>query len=246
MVCHGGAGEKLQIRPGGTVALLRAPDRHRPLLGEIAETSGGADVVLLYSRSRAQLERDAGAAIAAVTGGRALGLLSQAQRENSVGHVARCMPRRNRPPRLVPGHPDRDRRHGSALRFRPTGDVGRRSNLPPKYAWDSSCDRGNQTPRMVTTQTTVAASRKRRLDRAGVSPSGRPVCPPQVHRAAATGFYDSSSSSSSCAALAGAWANGWPLTSVLRPLLLNIANTSRALPASSRSGSTHSASSSRE
>ena len=26
--------------------------------------------------------------------------------------------------------------------LRPAGDVGRRSNLPPKYAWDSSCDRG--------------------------------------------------------------------------------------------------------
>jgi hypothetical protein len=56
---------KLQIRPGRRVRLLHAPDRHRPLLGDVAESAGDADVVLLYSRMSDQLERDAPAAVAA-------------------------------------------------------------------------------------------------------------------------------------------------------------------------------------
>lgn len=60
---------KLRIAPGRTVRLMRAPDRHRPLLGEIDAATGPADVVLLYSRSRAQLERDAAAAIAGLREG---------------------------------------------------------------------------------------------------------------------------------------------------------------------------------
>ena len=58
-------GRKLLIRPGRSVRLLHAPDRHRPMLGVFTESSGAADVVLLYSRISDQLERDAATAIAA-------------------------------------------------------------------------------------------------------------------------------------------------------------------------------------
>ena len=125
--------QKLQIRPGRTVALLRAPDRHRPLLGAIAEAKAGADVVLLYSRSRAQLERDAGMAIAALNEGGVLWI---------------CYPKLSaRTPSDMSREACRDAMAGrgwsrvtqiaiddtwSALRFRPFEDVGRRSNLPPK------------------------------------------------------------------------------------------------------------------
>ena len=54
-------GRKLLIRPGRSVRLLHAPDRHRPMLGVFTESSGAADVVLLYSRISDQLERDAAA-----------------------------------------------------------------------------------------------------------------------------------------------------------------------------------------
>jgi hypothetical protein len=57
---------KLRIVEGGRVRLMRAPDRHRPMLGAIDESDDRADVVLLYSRSLEQLERDAPAATAAV------------------------------------------------------------------------------------------------------------------------------------------------------------------------------------
>jgi hypothetical protein len=57
---------KLRIVPGRSVRLLRAPDRHRGMLGDLDERTGAADVVLLYSRSRTQLDRDAPAAIASV------------------------------------------------------------------------------------------------------------------------------------------------------------------------------------
>jgi hypothetical protein len=60
---------KLRIVDGRRVRLMREPDRHRPMLGAIEESSEHADVVLLYSRSREQLERDAGDAIAAVDEG---------------------------------------------------------------------------------------------------------------------------------------------------------------------------------
>jgi hypothetical protein len=58
--------KKLRIVDGRSVRLIHAPDRHAPMLGEVEMTSGTADVVLLYSRNRAQLDRDAPAAIAAV------------------------------------------------------------------------------------------------------------------------------------------------------------------------------------
>ncbi len=60
--------DKLRIRPGATVHLIHAPDRLRPLIGDAVDASP-ADVVLLYSRSQAQLERDAAAAIGAVRDG---------------------------------------------------------------------------------------------------------------------------------------------------------------------------------
>ena len=60
--------DKLRVRPGAAVRLIHSPDRHRPLMGDIVEASP-ADVVLLYSRSQAQLERDAAAAIGAVRDG---------------------------------------------------------------------------------------------------------------------------------------------------------------------------------
>ena len=60
---------KLRIVDGRRVRLMHAPDRHAPLLGDVARTSGTADVVLLYSRMRAQLDRDAPAATAAVEDG---------------------------------------------------------------------------------------------------------------------------------------------------------------------------------
>jgi Protein of unknown function (DUF3052) len=60
---------KLRISEGRRVCLMRIPDRHVPLLGVIERVDGGADVVLLYSRSREQLDRDAPAAIAALTEG---------------------------------------------------------------------------------------------------------------------------------------------------------------------------------
>ena len=60
--------DKLRVRPGAAVRLIHAPDRHRPLMGDAVDGSP-ADVVLLYSRSQAQLERDAAAAIEAVRAG---------------------------------------------------------------------------------------------------------------------------------------------------------------------------------
>jgi hypothetical protein len=60
---------KLRIVGGVSVRLMRAPDRHRPLLGEVEESPGRADVVMLYSRSREQLDRDAPDAIGAVEAG---------------------------------------------------------------------------------------------------------------------------------------------------------------------------------
>ncbi|HET7379026.1 MAG TPA: hypothetical protein VFJ24_03195 [Gaiellales bacterium] len=60
--------DKLRIRPGAAVRLIHAPDRHRPLMGHVIDVSP-ADVVLVYSRSQAQLERDAATAIGAVRDG---------------------------------------------------------------------------------------------------------------------------------------------------------------------------------
>lgn len=60
---------KLRITEACSVRLMRIPDRHVPLLGPIDRTDDVADVVLLYSRSREQLDRDAAAAIAATAGG---------------------------------------------------------------------------------------------------------------------------------------------------------------------------------
>jgi hypothetical protein len=60
---------KLRIADGRSVHLMRAPDRHVPMLGAVELASGVAGVVLLYSRSREQLDRDAPAAIAAVEDG---------------------------------------------------------------------------------------------------------------------------------------------------------------------------------
>lgn len=60
--------QKLRIRPEATVRLIHAPDRHRPLMGDSVDADP-ADVVLLYSRSQAQLERDAASAIGAVRDG---------------------------------------------------------------------------------------------------------------------------------------------------------------------------------
>ena len=60
---------KLRIVEGGRVRLMRIPDRHVPLLGPIERVAAGADVVLLYSRSREQLARDAPAAVTAVRDG---------------------------------------------------------------------------------------------------------------------------------------------------------------------------------
>jgi hypothetical protein len=60
--------QKLRISPGTAVRLIHAPDRHRPLMGDLVD-GGRADVVLLYSRSQEQLERDAAAAIDAVRDG---------------------------------------------------------------------------------------------------------------------------------------------------------------------------------
>jgi hypothetical protein len=61
--------EKLRITEGRTVRLMRAPDRHLPMLGPFTPGEDTADVVLLYSRSREQLVRDAATAIAAVAAG---------------------------------------------------------------------------------------------------------------------------------------------------------------------------------
>ena len=61
--------KKLRIVDGRSVRLMRAPDRHVPLLGDVEQSSGTADVVLLYSRMSDQLDRDAPAAIAAVAEG---------------------------------------------------------------------------------------------------------------------------------------------------------------------------------
>ena len=58
--------KKLRIVDGRRVRLMRAPDRHIPLLGEAERSSGAADVVLLYSRNSEQLARDAPGAVAAV------------------------------------------------------------------------------------------------------------------------------------------------------------------------------------
>jgi hypothetical protein len=70
---YGGAvtdlAKKLRIVGGRRVRLMRAPDRHVPLLGAVDLADGTAQVVLLYSRSREQLDRDAAAAIAAVDDG---------------------------------------------------------------------------------------------------------------------------------------------------------------------------------
>jgi len=60
---------KLRIVDGRSVRLVHAPDRHVPLLGAVDRTSGAAEVVLLYSRNREQLERDAASAIDAVEDG---------------------------------------------------------------------------------------------------------------------------------------------------------------------------------
>lgn len=57
---------KLRIAEGRRVRLMRSPDRHAPRLGRFERVDGAAEVVLLYSRSREQLVRDAPAAIAAV------------------------------------------------------------------------------------------------------------------------------------------------------------------------------------
>jgi len=61
--------KKLRIVDGRRVRLIHAPDRHATMLGEVELSSGTAEVVLLYSRNRAQLDRDAPAAIAAVEDG---------------------------------------------------------------------------------------------------------------------------------------------------------------------------------
>ena len=60
--------DKLRVRPGAAVRLIHAPDRHQPLMGDVVDGSP-ADLVLLYSRSQAQLERDAAAAIETVRDG---------------------------------------------------------------------------------------------------------------------------------------------------------------------------------
>ena len=60
---------KLRIVEGARVCLLRIPDRHVPLLGPIERVDAGAGVVVLYSRTREQLDRDAPAAIRALTDG---------------------------------------------------------------------------------------------------------------------------------------------------------------------------------
>jgi hypothetical protein len=60
---------KLRITEGRTVTLMRAPDRHLPMLGPFTPAEGPADVVLLYSRSQEQLVRDAPTAIEAVAAG---------------------------------------------------------------------------------------------------------------------------------------------------------------------------------
>jgi hypothetical protein len=60
---------KLRIVDGRRLRLMHAPDRHVPLLGAVERAEGSADVVMLYSRTREQLERDAEAAIAAVEPG---------------------------------------------------------------------------------------------------------------------------------------------------------------------------------
>jgi hypothetical protein len=57
---------KLRIVGGRRVHLMRAPDRHLALLGPVDRTNGTADVVMLYSRNREQLDRDAAAATSAV------------------------------------------------------------------------------------------------------------------------------------------------------------------------------------
>ena len=61
--------KKLRIVDDRRVRLMHAPDRHLPLLGDAERTSGTADVALLYSRTRAQLDRDAATAIATVEEG---------------------------------------------------------------------------------------------------------------------------------------------------------------------------------
>ena len=61
--------KKLRIVDGRRVRLIHAPDRHALMLGEVELSSGTAEVVLLYSRNRAQLDRDVPAAIAAVQDG---------------------------------------------------------------------------------------------------------------------------------------------------------------------------------
>jgi hypothetical protein len=57
---------KLRIVDGRGVRLMHAPDRHVPMLGHVEQSSETAAVVLLYSRNREQLGRDAPAAIDAV------------------------------------------------------------------------------------------------------------------------------------------------------------------------------------
>ena len=64
--------QRMCLPPGTTVCPLRAPDRHRPLLLADADEARPAAFVVLYSRSRAQLERDAAGAIAATRDGATL------------------------------------------------------------------------------------------------------------------------------------------------------------------------------
>jgi hypothetical protein len=118
---------KLRILPGRSVRLMRAPDRHRPLLGPIDERPGAADVVLLYSRSRAQLERDAAAAIAALREGGVLWICYPKLSANTGSDLSReacrdgMAPHGRRPVSQVAIDDT-----WSALRFRPAADVGRR------------------------------------------------------------------------------------------------------------------------
>ena len=117
--------DKLLITPERTVILMRAPDRHFPMLGPFQPGEDTADVVLLYSRSQEQLVRDAPAAIASMSHG---GLLWICYPKRSAGTPS-DMSREACRDLMAP--------HGwapvaqisiddvwSAMRFRPADDVG--------------------------------------------------------------------------------------------------------------------------
>jgi len=115
---------KLRILPGRTVRLMRAPDRHAPLLGPLDRCDGQADVVLLYSRSRDQLDRDAAGALTAVRAGGVLWICYPQRSANTGSDLSRRACRDGMAPHgWRPAAQVAIDDTWSALRFRPAADT---------------------------------------------------------------------------------------------------------------------------